>query len=176
MKDKNDAAAPGTTDAGPQLGKAGIQHLIASFRKRVGRAIAYRSEVAEPKIEEFMTHAPHTIQRAQPLSEGQRMLRDFGVGHLPVLDGSELVGLLSQRDVLAAGGDPSATVGSVMSAAPYTVDPRSTLRLVAAEMSERRCGSAIVVDKKGQVIGIFTSVDALRALSLLLGLQRPVLP
>jgi acetoin utilization protein AcuB len=42
---------------------------------------------------------------------------------------------------------------------------------VAAEMAEHRYGSAVVVDKD-RVIGILTTVDGMRALSMLLAERR----
>jgi acetoin utilization protein AcuB len=58
-----------------------------------------------------------------------------------------------------------------MSADPYTVPPGTALEEVAAAMAERKLGSAIVVDR-GSVIGLFTTVDALRALAALAGRRR----
>jgi acetoin utilization protein AcuB len=46
----------------------------------------------------------------------------------------------------------------------YTVSPDEALDVAAREMSKRKYGSALVVDR-GQVIGVFTTTDALRALS-----------
>ncbi len=128
--------------------------------------------MTEPRVEQFMTHSPHTIGQEQSLSVGYRMLREYGIRHLPVLHGGKLVGVLSQRDLHFMGSlrDVDAekvAVSEAMTVDTYTVSPRSTLREVAAEMAEQRYGSAVIVDKD-RVIGIFTTVDALRALSLLL--------
>jgi acetoin utilization protein AcuB len=50
------------------------------------------------------------------------------------------------------------------------VTPEAPLAEVVATLLERRIGSAIVIDE-GRVVGVFTMVDALRALSDLL--KRP---
>ena len=47
---------------------------------------------------------------------------------------------------------------------PLTVSASLPLDEVAYAMSERRVGSAIVNDEKGELLGIFTATDALNAL------------
>lgn len=132
--------------------------------------------MSELTVEHFMTHAPHTIGHDQPLSEAHRLMREHGIRHLPVLDRGKLVGVLSLRDLhffeTLADVDPDRIcVSEAMSTDTYTVGPRTTLRRVAAEMADHRYGSVVVVDKE-RVIGILTTVDGMRALSLLLSEQR----
>jgi CBS domain-containing protein len=54
-----------------------------------------------------------------------------------------------------------------MSDDPYSVAPGAPLRQVAGEMAARKISSAVVVADE-RVVGIFTAVDGLRGLSLLL--------
>lgn len=126
----------------------------------------------EPTVEMYMTPSPHTIARDRPLAEAHRIMRHHAVRHLPVLDGAELVGLLSLRDLhlfeTLDGVDPERiSVQEAMSPEAYSVAPNTTVREVAAHMADHKLGSAVVVDD-GQVVGIFTAVDGLRGLSLLL--------
>jgi acetoin utilization protein AcuB len=58
-------------------------------------------------------------------------------------------------------------VEDVMTPHPYTVTPGAPLDEVASAMSRRKIGSAVVVEG-GRVVGVFTTVDALRLLSALL--------
>lgn len=118
-----------------------------------------------------MTASPVVIGIADTLADARRVMRERGIRHLPVLDGGRLVGVVSQRDLYLAeslsGVDPAIdSVREAMSGDPYTVPPGAPLEEVAATMAERRLGSAIVVDR-GAVIGVFTTVDALRALARL---------
>ena len=130
----------------------------------------------EPTVERFMTHCPHTIGHDQPLRAAHEMMRRYGIRHLPVLQGGKLVGVLSQRDlhfieILSDIDLDTVPVSDAMSPETYAVGPRSSLRRVAAEMADHRYGSAIVVEKD-RVIGILTTVDGMRALSMQLAERR----
>ena len=50
-----------------------------------------------------------------------------------------------------------------MSRPTYSVGPETPLAKVAASMVRHRFGSAVIVER-GRVVGMFTTVDALRAL------------
>jgi acetoin utilization protein AcuB len=133
------------------------------------RSAKSRPALSRP-IRDFMTPAPHTIGREQSLSVAQAHMRAFGVRHLPVLHAGKLVGILSQRDALFVETlhdvDPAEVpVEDAMSGDVYVVSPDASLFEVAAEMAEHKYGCAVVMDGGG-VAGIFTTVDALRALLL----------
>lgn len=126
----------------------------------------------EPTVDRYMTPTPHTIGQDEPLSAAHEIMRLHAIRHLPVLDGRALVGLVSLGDLhlleTLDGVDPAdATVREAMSDNPYTAAPRAPLRQVAAEMAARKISSAVVVEDE-RVVGIFTAVDGLRGLSLLL--------
>jgi acetoin utilization protein AcuB len=176
-----DEAEPSMPTGAAQLGASepsGVPSVSTAFRKRARRSIAHRSDIAELQVSEFMTLAPHTIGDDQSVSDGYRILRQFDIRHLPVLHGGKLVGLLSQRDLHFLGSpsnedNTDTPVSEAMSPDTYAVGPHEALRHVAAEMAEHRYGSAVVVEQ-GRVIGIFTTADAVRALSVLLTSQATV--
>jgi acetoin utilization protein AcuB len=127
-------------------------------------------------IERFMTRAPFTIGFHQTLAAAHRLMGEHGIRHLPVLESGKLVGMVSQRDLhlieTLRGVDPAEVeVNEAMSPVPYTVSPRSSLSRVASEMAAHKYGSAVVLEKD-RVVGVFTTVDALRALFTLLGEGR----
>lgn len=130
----------------------------------------------EPLVEQFMTHSPHTIGQEQTLKVAHQIMRQHHIRHLPVLHGGKLAGVLSQRDLMFVESlrdvDPEqVTVSEAMTTDTYAIDPRSSLRKVAAEMADHRYGSAVVVDRD-HVVGILTTVDGMRALSLVLSGQK----
>jgi acetoin utilization protein AcuB len=119
-------------------------------------------------IRQFMTAAPHSIGRDQPLSLAHERMRAWGIRHLPVLEAGKLVGVLSQRDALFVETlrdvDPEKVpVEDAMSSDVYIVGPDVPLAEVAAEMADHKYGCAVVTEGP-RIVGIFTTVDALRAL------------
>ena len=120
------------------------------------------------KISDFMTRSPHVIGMEQPLSAAHALMRTKRIRHLPVLHGGKLVGLISLRDVHLVETlpdiDPAEVlVEDAMSQDVYSVRPDASLRAVGREMARRKLGSAVVIEGR-KVVGIFTTIDALRAL------------
>lgn len=127
-----------------------------------------------------MTRSPHTIGHEETLATAHRMMRNHSIRHLPVLSGGRLVGLLSDRDVhlveTLKDVDPTKiAVSEAMTAEVFAVAPRSPLRTVVSEMAEHKYGCAVVLDGR-QVVGVFTTVDALKALAGLLEPDPSALP
>jgi len=124
------------------------------------------------EIEKFMTRSPHAIGHDQSLKLAQERLHHFGIRHLPVLDGGVLVGVLSERDIALIGAiSPqqveATTVEEAMSTEPYAVEPKTDAEVVTAHMAEHKHGCAVVMDGH-KVVGVFTTVDALSLLTVLL--------
>lgn len=129
------------------------------------------------RVHAYMTVNPHAIERHQPLSEAHELMRQHGIRHLPVLDSGRLVGLVSQRDLHLLESLPSVDpdqvpVEDAMSADVYVVAPHAILAKTVGEMLERKLGSAVVMQGT-EVIGVFTTIDALSALYDCLKGQHP---
>ncbi len=120
-------------------------------------------------IRNYMTEAKHFASPSESVLDAYRRMTDHDIRHLPVLAGEHLVGVLFKSDLkliesLAAEAVKPINVKAMMVTEYYTVSPDEALDVAAREMSKRKYGSALVVDH-GQVIGVFTTTDALRALS-----------
>jgi acetoin utilization protein AcuB len=125
-----------------------------------------------PTVRQYMTPSPWTIARNQPLSIARRMMLEHGVRHLPVLDGGRVAGIITERDLLLVESLPGVNptdvrVEEAMVAEPFEVTADTPLAEVVDRMLERKIGSAIVVEGD-RVIGVFTTIDGLRALRDLL--------
>ncbi len=128
--------------------------------------------IQEPLIRDFMTLQPQTIQGKESVETAAAMMSKSGIRHLPVMKDGTLAGILSEREVNLASGmesiDPKQVlVIDVCSEKPYIVLPETPLREVVDTMAKRHLGSAIVMEY-GKLLGIFTTVDACRALHDLL--------
>jgi acetoin utilization protein AcuB len=122
-----------------------------------------------PPISEFMSRSPWTIGADQPLAAAHRMMRRHDIRHLPVLRGGSVVGVVSQRDLhlieTLQDVDPEEVpVEEAMSQDVFAVPPDAPIDEVAEVMAARKLGCAIV-GTFGHVEGIFTTVDALLALT-----------
>lgn len=120
-----------------------------------------------------MTACPYTIEPTRSLTSATKVMRENQVRHLPVVDSGNVIGVLSQRDVLIMetlpGVNPTEVrVEEAMVADVYSVSPEAPLAEVIDTMIERKVGSAIVCQRE-TVVGVFTTIDALRALRHLLG-------
>jgi len=119
-------------------------------------------------ISEFMTPAPRSIEADLTLADGRERMASDGIRHLPVFDDDRLVGIVSARDIILLealpGIDPEeATVAAAMTANPATCAPDTSLLEVLNLMNDRHLG-AVPITNKGDLLGIFTDVDAVRLL------------
>ncbi len=121
----------------------------------------------EDQVYRWMTPCPQTIEREATMAEARAQMRKLGIRHLPVLDDGQLVGVVSERDLSFAERFVDAretSVGDVMTKEPYMAVPYAPLADVAQAMAQNRYGTAIVIDR-GNVVGVFTATDALRAIA-----------
>lgn len=127
---------------------------------------------SNPTVGDYMTPFPHTIGIDQSLAKAEKMMVERGVQHLPVLAAGKLVGILSDRDIKLVESfrdvDPEATkVSEAFTPDPYVVSPDKPLADVCREMEARHYGSALVCEGD-KLVGIFTWIDALKALNQML--------
>ncbi len=90
-------------------------------------------------------------------------MNEHKVGSLLVIDGSEVVGILTERDILVrvieSSRDPSqTTVGQVMTRELITIGPSTTVAEAMKLITERRCRHLPVVDR-GRVCGMISIGD-----------------
>lgn len=120
-------------------------------------------------VREYMSRLPDEIDGSDRLALAIRQMDERHRRHLPVMDGPRLVGILSRQNVQDAWlrfGETAEekTVADVCTRDLLKVEPRAPVRDVARAMLDRGVTSALVVE--GDVlVGIFTSVDALRVIA-----------
>lgn len=130
-----------------------------------------------PSVSHYMTVQPWTIHRDATLRDAHMLMHQHHIRHLPVLDkNGELVGIVTDRDLRLVEAtidvDINKThVDQAMTENPFIVTGDTALEEVVSIMSDHKYGSAIVVGRDG-VEGIFTAVDACRALAEVLQRQQ----
>jgi acetoin utilization protein AcuB len=127
---------------------------------------------AWPVLRDYMTPAPVTVNAQRSLAAAANLMREHGVRHLPVLDGGRVAGLVSERDLLMVEAIPSVNptvvrVEEAMVENVFCAAPGDSVAETVAAMIERKLSSAVIVEGE-RVAGVFTTIDALRALHDLL--------
>ncbi len=126
-----------------------------------------RAQRRAPGVAQLMTPRPLlTVGERTTLAEAWQRMRDNHVRHLPVLAGDEVVGMLSDRDVLAAGRQalrvqtlqPAMLVADAMSTRLSTIDADAPATEAADALLRRRLG-ALPVLRGRELIGIVTVSD-----------------
>jgi acetoin utilization protein AcuB len=122
-----------------------------------------------PTLSRYMTRKPWTIERTATMAEAHRVMRKHEIRHLPVMDGARVVGIVTMRDLhlletLPGVVPEEVAVEDAMSPEVFVASEGDDLADVVDRMAEARLGSAVIVGHTG-LIGIFTAVDALRALA-----------
>lgn len=125
-----------------------------------------------PLVRQFMTADPATIDGGLSISDAFTRMFQLHVRHLPVYVGGHLVGILSDRDVAHVsalrGVDPDRhTAEQACTPNPYVCSPDAPLEQVVQVLAEHKFGAALVMED-GVLLGMFSVIDALQALTALL--------
>jgi CBS domain-containing protein len=121
-------------------------------------------------VADLMTIDPIVIGVDAPLEEAERLMRERRVSGLPVVDEhDELVGVISQTDVLEDGGIPMALllrrkpsglrVGELMTSPAVTVKLTAPLVEAARLMRDNRIHRVVAVDEGGRAVGVLSASD-----------------
>lgn len=73
---------------------------ILSERDIMNRVVAVGRTPGTTAVSEVMTANPRAVQSDESIEECLFIMREFGFRHLPIVDGKDLRGLVSLRDVL----------------------------------------------------------------------------
>ncbi len=119
------------------------------------------------KVRQVASSAVVTVGPTQTLREAARLMARHRVGSAVVQDAEQLVGILTERDVLKAVADGAecegASVQEFMTSDVVTVGPDWDLIEAAGEMARRRIRHLVVYDG-GQLLGVLSVRDVLPAL------------
>ncbi len=119
-----------------------------------------------PPIMQVMTPFPYSIEAGAGLEKALAMMGEHDFRHLPVVEGGELVGVVSEREILRAAegrrgkkAEEQLSVRDVALLDAYIVGLLEPLDSVVEHMAREHLGAALVV-KDGRLAGIFTITDA----------------
>ena len=113
------------------------------------------------KITEIMTKAAVTDRPDDSLEAAARKMWDQQTGSLLVTDGEDLVGIVTERDILRAVGTAiplDTPLSAVMTKDLITVDPGTSLREAARIMTEKWIRHLPVLEG-GKLVGVVSQRD-----------------
>jgi CBS domain-containing protein len=120
-------------------------------------------------VEEHMTARVFHVGPKEPVRGAWRLMRDKHIRHLIVLEEPHVVGILSDRDLLAGitwnasgRGGIQDHVGRIMTRDVAKTDRRATLTEVARIMVARKIGALPVFDRS-ELVGIISESDLVKA-------------
>lgn len=128
------------------------------------------------RIETIMTEAVLSIDEQQGASEVLRYFSTYPIHHLPVVNGSKVVGMLSTADVMklehmlprGAGNasqylDQKMKAGGLVRRAPVTIRASQSIEEAAGLMAKHAVHALAVVDAEDNLVGIATTTDIMQA-------------
>ncbi len=133
------------------------------------------------RVSEYMTQKVLSAAPDDGVRETFFRMREAGIRHLPVLEGAQLVGMISDRDLRRPDWvdeapdlsheyqlDDNLSVGDLMSHNPVTVHTYDELAKACALIDEHGFGALPVLDKGNHLVGIISKADLVRAFVKLL--------
>ena len=147
---------------------AGIITESDLVRKVLGQGLdPARTTAAQVMASPLLTIAPD-----RPMLDASHVMETHKVRHLAVSDGSDVVGLISARDLVRhfveAETGPARELDNVyrplsvlMRTALETIESRETVAAAATRLVEKHIGSLFVIEA-GELVGIVTESDLVR--------------
>lgn len=154
------------------------------------------ASAGDPVVTDFMVANPPTLAPGDDVMVAAQRLVDSGLPGLAVVDGGEIVGILTESDLVAREAEvetPSSlgildalfspdvgrqfddemqqvlaiTVDGLMTTRVTTVLPEATLTEVATVMADRRVNPIPVVRRDGTLVGMVSRRDIVRVVAAL---------
>ena len=127
------------------------------LRKREESAKSYYAS-------QVMNGPPRFLTHSSKLSDAMDLMRIYGIRHIPIVEKSILVGMLSDRDLLRLESNSdfdSLILKDVMTTLIVACDKNTSLRAIALVMFKENISGMPVVDNK-KLVGMITRTDILK--------------
>ena len=130
------------------------------------------------KVADWMTPNPVTIEEDASIIEAMHLLKAKGFRRLPVMKKGKVAGVLTERMLLTYSPGKSTSmdtwevhyllaktpVREAMNPRPHTVTPDTPVAEAAKLLHDRKLNGVLVVNERRELVGIFTTTNALEAL------------
>jgi acetoin utilization protein AcuB len=130
------------------------------------------------QVANWMTPNPITIEEDTSIIEAIHLLKEKNIRRLPVMRGGQIAGVVTEKMLLTFSPGKSSSldaweahyllsntpVRDAMNSKPHMVGPQTDIREAAKLLHDRKLNGVLVVNEKRELIGIFTTTNALEAL------------
>jgi predicted transcriptional regulator len=120
------------------------------------------------QVEKVLHNEVVTVQTSEPISKVVKLMKDHGYSQIPIFEGKQSVGSISEKTILRQileGKDleqiSALPTEKIMEEAFPQINEDAPLSLITSLLQTY---SAVLVSRKGVVIGIITKADLLRML------------
>lgn len=116
------------------------------------------------KVHQVMTDSPRCVTPETLVSDAAQLMESEDVGSLPILDGDELAGVITDRDIvvraIAKGKDPRGMpVREIASSELITVRADDDLTDALQLMARQQVRRLPVVDENNRLVGVLAQAD-----------------
>jgi CBS-domain-containing membrane protein len=153
------------------MGKAAskTRQLSSVVRDLIGQSPARDGELS---VRELMTEAVASCSPDETLNAAARHMWEHDCGVVPVVDGGELVGIITDRDICMAAytqGRPLASIviKDVMARHVHACRADDTLARAASLMADAQVRRLPVIDVERRLVGIVSMADIARSAPVL---------
>ncbi len=139
-------------------GGIGVIHKNMSIEEQARQVHAVK------RAENGMIYDPVTIKRGSTVRDALRMMEEYHIGGIPVVDDDrKLVGIVTNRD-LRFESNPNRPIDEVMTSEGLVTTTQTTdLEKAARILQEHKIEKLPVVDNDGRLIGLVTYKDITKA-------------
>jgi CBS domain-containing protein len=127
-------------------------------------------------VKDWMTSPVLTVKPNVPISEAHKLMKEYGVRRLVVVDHNQVTGIITIGDVREASPSDASTlsiwelnylwaqltVDNVMTRKVLTVTPGTSINETARLMLHKKVSGLPVIDGQNQLVGIITESDIFR--------------
>ena len=118
---------------------------------------------ARMRCRDIMTSDVRTATRDMTLQQVAALMREGDMGSIPVVEGSKLVGIVTDRDIvvrsIAEGKGADSQIGEAMTTEVFSVKPDDFAFEAIRIMGDRQVRRIPVVGENGELAGIIAMAD-----------------
>ncbi len=141
-----------------RAGGIGIIHRFMSIEQQVKQVSRVK------RAEGYIVERPHAINQTASITEARNLMKRLEVGGLVITNGGdELIGLITQRDILLAPDD-NAPVSTVMTRPDRIISatPDTTPEEARILLHKHRLEKLPVINREGHLVGLITAQDIVK--------------